>query len=280
MYQNTIAAETTISGTGLHSGIFVNITLKPQPENIGIIFCRVDLPGKPCVQANVTNVVGTERSTSIGCDGWKISTIEHLMAAFHGLGIDNILVEVDGEELPVGDGSAGYFADKIIAIGICAQNAERHYRVLENAVWVEGRVGNSKATIVALPSDKFEISFTFTSDHKVTGTQFYHFELDETNPSAFMEEVATARTVGFLKEIEYLQSKGLALGGDLDCVVVVGDDGYQNELRFPEEIVRHKILDALGDLYLLGPMHAHIVAVRSGHALDFELSKKLFELEK
>lgn len=276
-YQQTVAGITTISGQALHSGQMVTMQISPQPENTGVVFQRTDLPGQPLIKADVHAVVNTQRSVTIGKDGWKIATIEHLMATFHGLGIDNVLVGVDGEELPVGDGSARFFAEEIMKTGLVTQNAPRQYTVVKEPVWVEGVVYKQdipvKATLLILPSDRFEVSFTFTSDHKVTGTQYYHFEAG--SPDNFLKEIAPARTVGFLREIEYLQSQGLALGGDLDCVVVVGDDAYQNELRFPEEIVRHKILDIMGDLYLVGPLRGHVIAIRSGHKLDWELAKKI-----
>lgn len=276
-YQQTVAAETVISGRALHNGEMITMRLLPQPENTGIIFRRSDLPGQPSIKADVSAVLSTQRSMTIGKDGWKIGTIEHLMAVFNGLNIDNVLVEVDGEELPVGDGSGRFFAEALLANGLVSQNAFRKYRIIEQPVWVEGVVYKgdtpAKANLIILPSDHFEVSFTFTSDHKVTGTQYYHFTGGR---EKFLNEIAPARTIAFKKEIEYLQSQGLGLGGDLNCVVVVGDTGYENELRFPEEIVRHKILDVLGDLYLLGPLLGHVIAIRSGHALDLELARKIF----
>lgn len=276
-YQQTVAAETVISGRALHNGQMITMHLLPQPENTGIIFRRTDLAGQPSVKADISAVLGTQRSMTIGKDGWKIGTIEHLMAVFNGLNIDNILVEVDGEELPVGDGSGRFFAEAVLKNGLASQKATREYTIIKEPVWVEGVVNRGehpdKATLLILPSERFEVSFTFTSDHKVTGTQYYHFVAGQ---ERFLNEIAPARTIGFKREIEYLQSQGLGLGGDLNCVVVVGDTGYENELRFPEEIVRHKILDILGDLYLLGPLIGHVVAIRSGHALDLELAKKIF----
>lgn len=275
-HQRTVAAETIISGQGLHTGKMVTMRLRPQPENTGIIFQRTDLPGQPMVAVGVDSVISTKRSTTIGKDEWGISTIEHLMAVFNGLNIDNILVEVDGEEIPLGDGSGSLFAQEIMKNGFVTQNAPRKYTIIKEPVWVEGIVYKGdiplKALLLILPSDQFEVSFTFTSDHPVTGTQYYHYIASTDN---FLNEIVTARTVGFAREIEYLQSQGLALGGDIDCVVYVGDDGYKNELRFPEEIVRHKILDVLGDLYLLGPLRGHVIAIRSGHSLDYELAKKI-----
>lgn len=274
--QQTVANQVEISGQALHSGAAVIMRILPQPENTGIIFGRSDLPNHPRIKANVAAVIDTKKSVTIGQADWKIATIEHLMAVFHGLGVDNALVEVSGEELPRGDGSGFYFAQEIMKAGLETQGETRRYNCIKEPLWVEGTVYKdhvpSKALIVALPSDEFEVSFTFTSDHKTTGTQYFHYRLNE---DSFLQQIAPARTIAFRKEIEYLQSQGLALGGDLNSVVIVGDNGYENELRFPEEIVRHKILDILGDLYLAGPLLGHFVAVRSGHTLDLELARKI-----
>jgi len=275
-WQQTIANELVISGQGLHSGAKIEMKILPQSENTGILFGRADLPGQPVVKASVEAVIDTKRSTTIGRDHWQIATIEHLMAVFHGLEVDNALVLVDGAEIPLGDGSCQYFAEEIMKIGLVRQSAPRIRLQLSQPVWVEGSVQcqnkAAPALLTILPSDKLEIFFTFTSDHPVTGTQFFHFLA---SPENFLTEIAPARTIAFLKEIEYLRSQGLALGGDLETVVVVGEQGYENQLRFSEEIVRHKILDILGDLYLLGPLTGKIIAIRSGHSLDFALAKEI-----
>lgn len=273
--QQTVSKEIEISGQALQSGAMVKMRICPQPTNTGIVFSRSDLPGKPGVEARAENVISTKKSVTLGKDGWKIATIEHLMAVFHGLGIDNALVEVDGEELPSGDGSGRAFAEKILE-NVAPQDLPRNLFYIKEPLWVEGTVFKDdqplKAMLLALPSDRLEVSFVFTSDHPVTGNQFYNFELSR---ESFLKEIAPARTIAFTKEIEYLRSQGLAMSTDLNIAVIVGDDGYQNELRFPEEIVRHKILDILGDLYLAGPIIAHLVAFRSGHALDLEMAKKI-----
>ena len=275
-FQQTVAAAFDITGQALHSGAMVRMRITPQPENTGIWFGRSDLPGSPKIKAEPSAVVDTKKSMTLGRDGWRIATIEHLMAVFHGLGVDNVLVEVDGAELPRGDCSGLFFANEFLRVGLHKQSEPRNYYCIKEPVWVEGVVprGNQplKAWIIALPSDEFRVSFTFTSDHPVTGTQYYQYQH---TPENFMSDVAPARTIAFRREIEYLQSQGLALGGDIDSVEVVGDHGYESELRFPEEIVRHKILDILGDLYLVGPLRGHIIAVRSGHTLDFELARKM-----
>jgi UDP-3-O-[3-hydroxymyristoyl] N-acetylglucosamine deacetylase len=274
--QKTVAGSIVISGQALHKGIAVTMRILPQPTDTGVYFRRLDLPGQPRIKADIRTVIDTKRCVSIGKDGWRVATIEHLMAAFQGLGVDNALVEVDGEELPTGDGGSRYFARQILQTGLIDQTAPRNYTCINEPVWVEGTVFKGdqplKATMVALPSDRFEVSFTFTSDHQITGIQYYHFVLTEDN---FLREIAAARTIAFRKEIEFLRSQGLAQSNDLNCVVVVGDRGYENELRYPDEIVRHKILDVLGDLYLLGPLKAHIIAIRSGHTLDLELARAI-----
>lgn len=274
--QQTVSKEIEISGEAIQSGAKVKMMIYPQPANTGIVFSRSDLPGKPRVWARAENVISTKKSVTLGKDGWKIATIEHLMSVFHGLGIDNALVEVDGAELPSGDGSGRVFAEKILEADITTQDLPRNLVYIKEPLWVEGTVYKGEqpqnAMLLALPSDRLEVSFVFTSDHPVTGNQFYHFQLSR---ERFLKEIAPARTIAFTKEIEYLRSQGLAMNTDLNIAVIVGDDGYQNELRFPEEIVRHKILDILGDLYLAGPIVAHLVAFRSGHALDLEMAKKI-----
>ncbi len=274
--QQTVSKEIEISGQALQSGAMVKMRIYPQPTNTGIVFSRSDLPGKPRVEARPENVISTKKSVTLGKGGWKIATIEHLMAVFHGLGIDNALVEVNGEELPSGDGSGHAFAEKILEADITIQDLPKNLVYIKEPLWVEGTVFKGEqplnAMLLALPSDRLEVSFVFTSDHPITGNQYYHFQLSR---ERFLEEVAPARTIAFTKEIEYLRSQGLAMSTDLNIAVIVGDDGYQNELRFPEEIVRHKILDILGDLYLAGPIIAHLVAFRSGHALDLEMAKKI-----
>lgn len=274
--QQTIAKEIEYTGQTLHSGLMATMRIMPQPVNTGVIFCRSDLPGKPKVQANPANVISTRKSVTVGTDAWGISTIEHLMAVFNVFGIDNVLVEVDKEELPIGDGSGRIYAELILEAGITKQDQPRKMIYIKEPLWVEGSVSSGNqprnAMLLALPSDQLEVSFVFTSDHPVTGNQYYHFKV---STEGFLKEIAPARTIAFTKEIEYLRSQGLALSNDLNIAVIVGDDGYQNELRFSEEIVRHKILDILGDLYLAGPIVAHLVAFRSGHTIDLEMAKKI-----
>ncbi len=273
-FQQTLKNKITIAGQALHSGKMVSVNLIPQPVNTGILFSRSDLSEKPVIAAKPGNVIDTVKNMTLGTEEWRIQTIEHLMAALHGLRVDNLLIEVDGSELPLGDGSARYFAKKIKEVGLTTQKQPRKVRRITSPVWVMN--GNTTHSyLIALPGKGLRISYCFTSDHKVTGNQFAQYEI---TPENFWTELAGARTIAFSRELEELRKQGLALGGNIDAAVVVGEDSYLNELRYDDEIVRHKILDILGDLYLLGPVEGEIVAIRSGHKLDLELAIKLESL--
>lgn len=271
--QQTIKQPFSIQGEGLHTGKTVTMILSPQPEDTGIRFCRADLPGKPVLPARPEHVVDTYRCTTIGNGTWRIKTIEHLMAALHGLGVDNLLVEVEGEELPMGDGSARYFAEAILAAGLVKQEKPRRIRKITAPVWVENG-GSPRSYLLALPGDELHISYFFTSNNSKVGNQFYQLTV---TPETFQKELAQARTIAFTYEIEALRRQGLARGGNFDVAVVVGEEGYLNELRYPNEIARHKILDILGDLYLLGPVTGKIIGIGSGHKMDLELVLRLGE---
>ncbi|NLW56259.1 MAG: UDP-3-O-[3-hydroxymyristoyl] N-acetylglucosamine deacetylase [Firmicutes bacterium] len=270
-FQQTLKNKISITGQALHCGKDVSVHLIPQPVDTGVLFGRTDLPGKPVLKAVPTNVVDTLRSMTLGTNEWRIQTIEHLMAALHGLKVDNLLVEVDGPELPLGDGSALYFVEKILEAGLVTQDKPRKVRKITSPVAViDEREPHSY--LIALPGKGLRLSYYFTSDHKVTGNQFAQYLI---SPENFQQEIAPARTIAFYRELEALRQQGLALGGNMDIAVVVGEDSYLNTLRFEDEIVRHKILDLLGDLYLLGPIEGEIIGLRSGHKLDLELALKL-----
>lgn len=272
-FQQTLQNKISIRGQALHCGKTVAVTLIPQPVDTGIRFCRVDHPEQPILPAKPGNIVDTTRSISLGTDHWRIQTIEHLMAAFHGLAVDNLLVEVDGPEIPLGDGSAQYFVEQILQAGLAVQEKPRKVRKITAPVWVTDG-DDPRSYLIALPGEGFRISYCFTSDHKVTGTQFAQYVND---PETFQRKLAPARTIAFWRELEVLRKQGLALGGNMEIAVVVGEDGYLNQLKYDDEIVRHKILDVLGDLYLLGPLEGEIIGIRSGHKLDVELALKLEE---
>jgi UDP-3-O-[3-hydroxymyristoyl] N-acetylglucosamine deacetylase len=268
--QQTISRPIIMTGQALMSGANVQMELTPMPPDSGIQFSRKDLGNSP-VRIDPGLVMDTRKCVAIGNESWRIQTIEHFMAALHGIGIDNLLIEVDGEELPRADGSALEFATTMKNVGLIEQGKPRRIRKVKEPVWVEND-NDPRAYLVALPGDGLKITYCFTSDHPATGNQFFQYTH---SPENFLTEIAGARTIAFEREIEALKRQGLGLGGNLDAVILVGDDGYKNSLRYPEEIVRHKILDILGDLYLTGPFEGQIIAVRSGHRLDVELAAKL-----
>lgn len=265
--QRTIARPVTYSGVGLHTGNQCHMTFVPAEADVGIRFVRVDLEGKPEIQVDPDHVIGVERGTSIGVDGTKIHTIEHVLAAVAVRGIDNLRIELDANEPPVGDGSSLPFWKALEEAGIEELDAPRRlYRVQEPIFYRDGEV-----EIVLLPSERLQVSFSIDFDHPLVGHQFESFEI---TPEVFEREIAPARTFGFLHEIEQLKSAGLIRGGNLRNAIVIGDDKILNEerLRFPNELVRHKILDLLGDLKVLNvDIRAHIIARRSGHRTHLAL---------
>ncbi len=268
--QQTLAGQAGCTGQALHRGGRVEMSLLPAPPDSGLVFRRVDLPGRPSVRAAVEAVVDTRRCVSIGRDDWRISTIEHLLAAAHGLGLDNALIELDGPELPAGDGSALFFVNLIRQAGLRPQEKPRRYRAASGPIWV----CENGSYLVLLPPERpgLTISYTFSADSRAIGAQHYEFHL---GAGDFAREIAPARTIAFLEEIEALRREGLAQSNDSGLAVLVGPEGYLNDLRFPDEVVRHKILDLLGDLFLLGPLHGQAIAVRSGHRLNHRLAREL-----
>lgn len=266
--QRTLSRAVSYVGVGLHSGKEARIRLLPAEPGRGIVFRRVDLDGQPEIPARVENIVDTKRNTSLGVGNAKVMTVEHLLASLAGVGVDNAIVEVDNEEIPVGDGSSRLFCGLLHEAGIVEQSEPRRYRELTAPVYVSdhGRY------MVALPADEYRISFTFVTDHPVVGTQYAEYAI---TPQIFEREIAPARTIGFAEQIVAMRRDGLAIGGNLDLAVVVGQDGYLNPRRYPDEIVRHKILDIIGDLSLVGPLRAHIIAIKSGHQVDAMLAKEL-----
>ncbi len=264
IWQKTLAQPLNFSGIGLHSGRRVEVTLYPAAANQGLRFVRTDLPDRPQIRAHYSRVVDTTRATSLGENGTTLATVEHLLAALGGLGVDNALIEVEGPELPIMDGSAAPFARLIAAAGLRALNWPRAYLMVRETVelrqgdqWMRVRPGVPR------------ITYTIDFDHPLIRRQQYTVPL---RPESFQSEIASARTFGFLEEVQYLQSRGLALGGSLDNAVVLDNQHVLNPggLRFPEECVRHKILDAVGDLTLLGmPLLGHLEVGRGSHELHY-----------
>ena len=274
--QRTIAGEARYFGIGVHTGSKTTITFKPAPPNTGIRFVRVDLPGRPSIAAAVEHVVGVERGTVLGVDGVRIHTVEHVLAAFLGLGIDNLIVEMDASEPPVGDGSAIPFVRMIKSVGVVEQDGSRESIELSRPIWAM----KNGANIVVIPRGPFRISCTVSFPAEGFHDQFLSLTIDE---DTFEKEIAPCRTFCFYHEVEELMNKGLIKGGSLDNAVVIGDGAIfsKERLRFRDEFVRHKILDLMGDLYLLGNrIRGHVIAIRSGHDLNVKLVKQLSGLRK
>jgi len=270
-FQQTIASTVSCAGIGLHSGKRVTLTLRPAPADTGIVFVRSDLGGAR-VLAAARNVVDTSLATTLSCRGVRASTVEHVLAALHGLGIDNALVEMDAEEVPIMDGSAAPFVVLIRAAGVRQQRKARRILVIARTVQVKD--GDKLAEL--RPSDRFRVSYTIDFDHPSIATQFLDYRHSDT---AFERELSRARTFGFLHEVEALQAMGLARGGSLDNAVVVGADAVLNAegLRYDDEFVRHKVLDAIGDLSLAGfRIAGHLLARKAGHSLNQALLAQLF----
>ncbi len=270
--QKTIARVANFTDIGVHSGQTVNLTVKPAPINHGIKFVRSDLPNRPSVPARFNKVVDTSLATVLGSEGFIISTIEHLMAALTGLAIDNALVEVDSYELPIMDGSAGPFTRMLKKSGIENQNAPRCFFEIRKPIELAG----DGKFVGIYPSQDFRITCTIEFDHPVIRKQEFSTII---TPDNFENQIADARTFGFLREVEYLQKFGLGQGGSLENAVIMDQTGVLNEegLRWDDEFVRHKLLDCIGDFSLLGlPIRGHIIAKRSGHQFHHAFLEKLF----
>lgn len=275
-YQRTVAQKVECSGIGVHSGKKVNLTIKPAMINYGIKFVRIDLPDNPVIPAQFNKVVDTSLATVIGNDGFIVSTIEHLMACFAGLAIDNAMVEIDAYEVPIMDGSAREFTSSIISAGIKEQDAPRYYFVIKEPIELK----KDEKFIGVYPCANYKITYTIDYPHPLIKRQFYSTDVTD---RIFANEISKARTFGFLQEYEYLKRYGLARGCSLENVVVVDDDNVINPegLRFRDEFVRHKILDCIGDFSLLGiPVLGHIVAKKSGHFFSHLFLKKFFAQKK
>ena len=271
--QTTLNRSIGCTGVALHSGKEVSLSLKPAGPNMGIIFRRSDLPGLPEIKANWKNVVDTRMCTTLGnSKGVTISTVEHLMAALSGCHVDNAIIEVSGSEVPVMDGSAQPFVSLIECAGVKQLDASRRVIEVLRPVKVEseGRVAE------LLPSNSFSVGFQIEFDDCAISRQELFITLVN---GTFKKEIARARTFGFVNDVEALRASGLALGGSLENAVVVDGDKVLNDggLRYEDEFVRHKVLDAVGDLYLSGaPIRGHYRGVRAGHHMTNELLKALF----
>jgi UDP-3-O-[3-hydroxymyristoyl] N-acetylglucosamine deacetylase/3-hydroxyacyl-[acyl-carrier-protein] dehydratase len=294
--QHTISAEASISGTGLHTGVLVDLTLKPATPGFGLQFQRIDLPGKPIIKADCDLVTDTSRGTTLEANGGKVSTVEHVLAALVGMGIDNCLIEVNGPEMPIIDGSSEPFVEIIEKAGIAEQDATKTWYSIDENIYHHDE--GKRVEMVAMPAIDYSVTTLIDFNSPVLGTQ--HAGLKKM--SEFKNEIAPCRTFCFLHELEMLLDNNLIKGGDVNNAIVVVDkpvgevemerlrkifkkekievksEGYLNnlELRFPNEPARHKLLDVVGDLALIGyPIKAKIIANRPGHSSNVEFAKKI-----
>ena len=271
--QHTIGKDVTYKGRGLHSGMPVTMTMHPAAPGTGIIFKRSDLPGGPEVPAQSRYITNTLRATTLEKGEAKVFTVEHVLSALYALQIDNCVIEMDSPEPPVGDGSAKTFCDMVEEAGIETQDEMIPILTLDTSA----AVYEDNKFITALPYDGLRITFTSINPHPLLGTQMRDVVIDH---DSYMKEIAPARTIGFTWELEAMRKMGLGKGGTLENAVVYSETECLSQLRFPDELVRHKILDILGDISLVGPLHAHIIAVLGSHKLNAELSEKLQALKK
>lgn len=270
-FQQTIGSTVSCSGVGLHSGKPVNLTLRPAPPNTGIVFVHRQGAEETLLPAAISNKVPTELCTAISVNGRQVKTIEHLLAALVGMEVDNIYAEVDAGEIPVLDGSASPFVRLIRTAGVIPQTRRQSYVKITQSI----EVIDGARRVRIEPCSTPKITYSIHYDHPLIQTQTYTHTC---SASAFEQEIATARTFGFLQEVEALWARGLGKGGTLDNTVVLSDEGVVNQsgLRFPNEFVRHKVLDLMGDVALLGfPFIGHIVAERSGHAMHTRLVEQI-----
>ncbi|RLD09959.1 MAG: UDP-3-O-[3-hydroxymyristoyl] N-acetylglucosamine deacetylase [Chlamydiae bacterium] len=269
--QATIGNTVKLSGIGLHSGELTTLKFIPAEENTGVIFRRVDLPGKPEIPAHVSSVINTQRSTTIGTGSAYIQTVEHILATLQCLEIDNIIIEVDAPETPLTDGSGKQFIETINSAGRVVQDAESEFIEITEPIAID----SDEMTLCALPADRYKISYTMAYKHPVVGTQFHSFAI---NSDTFINEIGPARTFATYNELEQLLKNGLIKGGSLDNAIIVTDQAILSKegLRYKDEFVRHKIMDIIGDLSLIGGrIRAHIISLRSGHTYNIKLARAI-----
>ncbi|MGH7415088.1 MAG: UDP-3-O-acyl-N-acetylglucosamine deacetylase [Candidatus Rokuibacteriota bacterium] len=261
--QRTIRRAVSFDGIGLHSGEGVKMAVSPAGADTGILFRAGD---GTLIPANADHVVDSNSATTVGAFGVRVRTIEHLMAAAAALGVDNLVVDIDGPEVPAADGSAKPFVDLLRSAGRVSLAAPRRPITIAEPM----RVGTESRWIEVLPAESLRISYTLDNSHPIIGLQAATFEITE---EVFSDELAAARTYGFLRDVPAMRQNGLARGGSLENAIVVGKRSVLNDsLRYPDEFVRHKVLDLVGDLFLLGrPLRAHVVGRNAGHALNYQL---------
>ncbi len=272
--QQTIKNSIDYTGIGLHTANKVHLRFCPGLPDTGIIFSRVDMPDNPCISARIEDINDTHRGVSLRNDLCEVKTVEHILSAINGLRIDNLIIEVSAPEIPAGDGSSQIFVELLKKAEIvCQDGCESRLPIkILSPVWASTEYGH----IVVLPSEDYQISFVLHLENSFVGSQFASFSI---SPEIFEQEIAPARTFGFFSEVEQLKKQGLAMGGSLENAVVIGESDFLNDLRFKDELVRHKILDLIGDLSLIGrPIHGHVLAIKSGHKLNLILARKILDM--
>ena len=271
--QKTIRKKTVVNGIGIHSGDPCTLTFRPAPPDTGVYFIRNDLPGSPSLKVTARNVQATSHQTTIGGEAFSVATIEHCVSALSALRIDNLFIELDGPEIPICDGSAGEFLKALLAVGIVEQDQPRKYCYITEPIYFSE--GDKHAYVV--PYHGLRITVTIDFPHPLIGKQTIDLDINE---QSFGRDIASARTFGFLKDVQALQARGLAKGGSLDnCIVLDGAEVVNPEgLRWVDEFVRHKALDALGDLVTLEmPLMGHVVLFKAGHDVMNKLVRKIWD---
>ena len=269
--QRTIKKAVTYEGFALHTGDKAKITFRPAPENSGVKFVRIDIEGSPSVTPCLENVVSVARGTTISENKIKVHTVEHVLASLTGFGIDNLIIEMNASEPPVGDGSSLPFVDMIKAAGIQEYLSPKKIVTLTSPLWIQ----ENSVSLVALPCDVFQVSFVLSYKNTFLKDQYQSFVITQ---DTFEKEIAPSRTFGFYDEVEDLMKRELIKGGSLDNAVVILDEAIlsKERLRFDDECVRHKILDVMGDMFLLGSfIKCHIIAIKSGHDMNVKLAKEI-----
>jgi UDP-3-O-[3-hydroxymyristoyl] N-acetylglucosamine deacetylase len=269
--QRTIRERVSVEGIGLHTGAPARLTFCPAPEGTGIYFVRRDLPGAPAISTHADRVKATTMATTLGGEAFSVSTVEHCLSTLAALRIDNLFIELDGPEIPIGDGSAAPFLEAILSAGLAEQNEPRKYAYITQPIYE----GDDEKHAFVTPYNGLRVTCTIEFSHPRIGLQTFDIDVTE---QTFAREIARARTFGFLKDVEALRARGLARGGSLSNAVVLDHSDILNPegVRWENEFVRHKVLDALGDLVTLGmPLMGHVVLHRAGHDLMNRLVHKI-----
>lgn len=269
--QTTLAGSVSYSGIGLHAAQEVHMVMRPAPANTGIVFIRTDLPGQPSVRAHLSKVTNTMRATTLEDGEAKVFTVEHVLSALNGLQVDNCIVEMDSAEPPVADGSSLNFVELIQKAGIQSLKEPRQEIVIQKQHLIQ----EDDKFIAVIPYDGFRITFTSINPHPLLGVQFFDAEI---TPDMYVKEIAYARTIAFTAELEMIRKLGLGKGGNLENTIVYDETTCLSKVRSTDELVRHKVLDVIGDISLLGkPIRGHIIAVKSSHKLNNLLTHDIFK---